>query len=456
MTSGDLTSRDWWRPCSVQTVGEIPPESHALAPFMTRLLASFEDQGHVVRDRSYGDVDLMFMYAHVPDGQAPLRDRIPEQCPPLSVTLRQANGLRRNPAHVVAVVEIPESLSELPHRDVVETARTLMGRVGAAKALFVTRGPAPGRVREVTFCNMEGGHPTEKENLADRLRDRLVTAACACQVADRYDITTDALTAAAWKASPTPERLADAGRRMGQLGLLSAPLRIADYVSPQLADMYEVYMGWKGFSEGMLFAFDPDLQALVVTASGSWDVDKRALNRDQVVVVDHRLREGRLRVLAPEGTLPMQPSVETWEVCALMEEAPTVRVRKAHDGQWVLDPDGEREVPLIRGGIHAHVGVSSANEAAVETVQPDRERFPYGFGCGTDLTVDLARNTIRRSSAVNNTDDPRLYVRWPLLYHGEMAVELWKPGIPAEPFRGLLGLFGTDIRFTPDHVEQPL
>ncbi|KUH39024.1 MULTISPECIES: hypothetical protein [Streptomyces] len=453
----DVTACGWWRPCTVQLIGEVPDGQRALRVFLDRLTASFEDQGHTVLDRSHGEVDLMLMCGHIPDGPQPLRERIPETYPPLSAMLRQRHGLRRNPRHVVAVVEVPEQLSALPHAEVVAAARTAMGRLGAAKVLFVSRGDAPGQVREVTLCTMEGGHPTEVDGIADRVRDRLVTAACARQVAEDYDTVRDAITAEAWEAGGTPERLAAAGRRMGELGLLSPPLRVSDFVSEQLADMYEIYMGVRGFSEGMLFAFDPELDCLVVSASGSWDVDKRALTREQVVAVEPRLADGRrLRVLAPSGVLPMQPSVETWEVCALMESCPTVRVAKDPSGTWVLDPNGEREVPLIRAGVHAHVGVTSSDDAVIETVEPDREEFPYGFGCGTDLTVELARNTVRRSRAVNDPGDPRAYVRWPLLYHGEMAVELWKPGLPSQPFQGLLDLYGTAVRFTPDDVPQPV
>ncbi|MGZ3113762.1 hypothetical protein [Streptomyces sp. H62] len=438
-------------------MGEVQQGQQALRSFLDRLVASFEAQGHTVLDRSHGDVDLMLMCGQVPDGPKPLRERIPEDYPPLSAMLRRQHGLRRNPRHVVAVVEVPEQLSTLPHGEVIAAARTAMGRLGAAKVVFVSRGDAPGQVREVTLCTMEGGHPTEVSDIADRMRDRLVTAACARQVAEDYDTVRDAITPQAWQNSPAPGQLAAAGRRMGELGLLSPPLKVSDFVSEQLADMYELYMGMRGFSEGMLFAFDPDLDCLVVSASGSWDVDKRTLKREQTVAVEPRLADGRrLRVLAPTGVLPMQPSVETWEICALMEACPTVRVTKDPSGTWLLDPDGEREVPVIRAGIHAHVGVVSSDDTVIETVAADREQFPYGFGCGTDLTVEIARDTVRRSHAVNDPADERTYVRWPLLYHGEMAVELWKPGLPAEPFHGLLDLYGTAVQFTPDDIPQPV
>ncbi|MFE9703271.1 hypothetical protein [Streptomyces sp. NPDC005930] len=453
----DLTACRWWRPCTVQVVGEPAPGQRAAAAFAERLVASFEQQGHTVVDRSHGDVDLLLMHAHVPEGPEPLQLRIPEQCPPPSATLRQSHGLRRAPRHLVALVEIAEQLSVLPHAQVVAAARTAMARLGAAKVVFVTRGSAPGQVAEVTLCTMEGGHPTEHRAIAEGIRDRLVTTACAEDVAEHYDIVRDALPADAWQASPTPDALAQAGRRMGQLGLLAAPVRLTDFVSEQLADMYELYMGVRGYSEGMLFAYDPDLDCLVVTGSGSWDVDKRALTREQVVAVEPRLIGGkRLRVLAPRGILPVQPSVETWEICALMEAVPTVRVSRNPAGRWQLDPAGEREVPLVRAGIHAHVGVTSSDAAVIETVEPDRVEFPYGFGCGTNLTTEVARTTIARSAAVHDPGDERRYVRWPLLYHGEMAVELWKPGLPPTPFQGLLDLYGTAVSYTPDDVPQPL
>ncbi|MEU9558387.1 hypothetical protein [Streptomyces fumanus] len=453
----DLTACSWWRPCTVHLIDDVPDgQQTATKAFLAHLTASFEFQGHNVVESSHGDVDLLLMCARIPDGPEPLRDRIPEQYPPLSAALRQRHRLRRTPRHVVAVVEVPELISALPHPEAIATARTAMGRLGAAKILFVSRGATTDRVAEVTLCTMEGGHPTERRDMADRVRDRLVTAACATEVAEHYDIVRDALPAEAWDASPTPSALARAGRRMGRSGLLAPPQRLTDFVSAELAEMYELYMGVRGYSEGMLFAYDPELDCLVVTGSGSWDVDKRDLTRDQLVAVEPRLVDGqRLRVLAPQGRLPLQPSVETWEVCALMEAVPKVRVGQDAAGRWRPDPHGEREVPLIRAGIHAHVGVTASDDSVIETVEPDREEFPYGFGCGTDLTVRVARTTIARSAAVRDAHDSRCYVRWPLLYHGEMAVELWKPGVPPEPFTGLLDLYGTAVTYTPDDVPQP-
>ncbi|MFE1775462.1 hypothetical protein [Streptomyces sp. NPDC059008] len=453
----DLSALPWWRPLLVQAVGLGEHAGPTLAAFGRQLLTAFEEQGHTVMQHSRGDIDLLLVAVGIPDGPGPLRERLPEQMPPVAVAACQEHGLRVGSRQVVVLAEIPERLSLLPHADVVETARTAMARTAAPKILFVTRGDRPGQITEVTFCTMEGGHPTETApQVADRMRDRLVAAACARDISDAYEVVPDAVPARTWDASPAPAQLARAGRTMGKLGLLPPPTAIGRYVSDELARLYEQYMGWKRMSEGMLFLVAPDLDALVVSASGSWDVDKRNLGPDDVTIVALDPPDSPLRVLAPEGRHPLGPSVEAWEVRAFLHAVPKVRVTRTTSGAWEPHPEGEREVPLIRAGIHAHVGVERADDAHIETVPPNRERYPYGFGCGSDLTAQVAADTVRRSRAVHTPDDPRCYVRWPMLYHGEMGVELWKPGLPAEPLSGLLDIFATSVGFRADHIEQPV
>jgi hypothetical protein len=446
-----LDALPWWRPLVVQIAGQAHPDDAALGVFVRHLGAAFEEQGHTIVETSNGDVDLLLIVAHIPTGPEPLCERVPEHSPPLSARICGELGLRVGSRRTVVMAQVPERLAGLRHTEVVEIGRTAMARTAAPRVVLINQDG-----REATLFTLEGGHPTETGELADRIRDRLVTAACAQDVGDRYDVDHGALSAASWGDSPVPGQLAAAGRRMGELGLLPEPVRIDHYVSGALAGLYREYLGWKRLSEGMLFLYDPGLDAVVVTASGSWDVDKRALREDEVTVLHPQTRHGRLRVLAPEGVEPKGPSVEAWEVCALLSAVPTVRLSRSAAGHWVPDPAGERTAPLVRGGVHAHVGVSRADATVIESVAPNRELYPYGFGCGTDLMADVAADTVARSRAVNDSDDPRLYVRWPMLYHGEMAVELWKPGLPEQPLQGLLDAYAQSVRYTPDHVDQPL
>ncbi|MFI6585098.1 hypothetical protein [Embleya sp. NPDC050493] len=456
-----LEELDWWRSCSVRVVDPAPELSGVVRTFLDDLTAAFVRGGHRVVPRGENEtrLDVVLVGVSVPDGPGSLAERIVEEPTPLMLKLRKEQGRQGVVGRLVAVAEVPERLSKMSHPEVVRAARILMARVGVFTVVFISPGALPGEVAEATLCTMEGGHPTETEDVAQGICDRLVAAACAHEVAGRHDVVRDAIGADAWAAARTPRSLAVAGTRMGDLGLLPAPHAMRDFVSPRLSRTYAMYLNLQGFSEGMLFAFDPDLDALVVTASGRWGVDKRDLSDGDLVAVDHRLNQGRLRVLAPEGMQPMAPSVEAWEVCALFEAAPTVRVGRNAAGHWEWDPNGTREVPAIRAGLHAHVGVSYADSTLIESIPPDRDRYPYGFGCGTDLMIDVARSTLAASRALHDPADTRRYVRWPMLYHGEMALELWGPGRPEEPLRGLLDLFDPQVlgavRFHPDHIDQP-
>ncbi len=407
-------------------------------------------------DRPEGTVNLMLAFQPDLDDGIPLPDRIPERRLPFALTLMRDYGLTKRPENLVTFVTIPERLSTWSHMRVVEMMRTAAARIGTPKIVFVSGDRTTGRLDEATFCTLEGGHPSETSDIVIRLRDRLVSASCARDVGNDYEIVENGLDAQTWQASRTPEALIEAGHRMAQLQLLPAPKRVNEYVSPELARIYERYLGMKGFSEGMLFAFDPWTRTMMVTASGSWETDKRALRREEIVPIG-QVKEGTLQVLAPPGIKPKGPSVEALEMYSLMASVPTVRLGN-NSGEWVLDPQGEVEVPIIRAGIHVHVGVASLDEEWVEDVLPNRQEFPYGFGCGTDLMKALAQDSGRRSRAITDPSDPRLYARWRMLYHGDTVVELWKPGLPQQPLQGLLDLYDPErigaIKYTPDHIEQ--
>jgi len=456
---GDLRTTSWWKPRRVAVLGEPPLEDRLLRAFLADLLQEFRDQGHSVVGSRAEDIHLMLAFGEIPRGKGQLAERIPERGLPLALTIMREYNLARRPENLVMLVSIEERLSAMSHAEAAETARLLMARQGVPKVVFVSGERGSETAVEATTCTMEGGHPSDSRAIAERVRDRLVAAACAHEVGADYIVEQDALSGEAWAASRTPEALVQAGRRMHQLGLLPAPKRIGGYVSENLARVYERYLGMKGFSEGMLFAFDPGTETMMVTASGSWEVDKRALRRDEVVVIGS-MREGKLVVLAPEGMKPKGPSVEALEMYALLGSVPTVRLRETVPGEWRLHPAGEVEAPIVRAGIHVHVGVESADPTVIESVPANRELYPYGFGCGTDLMCGLAQDAARRSRAVCDPADPRAFVRWPMLYHGDTVLELWKSDSVGQPLEALLDLYdparGSAIRYTPEHIHQPV
>ena len=301
----DLAALPWWRICRVDAVA---PGQGAVQSFLDEVCKAFADQGHEVgRPASVAGVgkrvelDVLLVHIPVPAGPGTLLDRVTEQYPPLMVSLRRTGDVRGGVRNLVGVFEVDEPLAGAKHLEVVQLARVLMARVGAPKTLFVYPDPETGEILEATLCTMEGGHPSVTTDIVRDIRDRLVAVACATEVNDRLDRIPESVQTSTFDAARSPRVLVAAGRRMGRLGLLPPPHRVTDYVSVTMASAYQRYLGIKGFSEGMMFVYDPDLQALVVTASGSFEVDKRDLRPEDVVVVDHRLADGRLRLLEVAG-----------------------------------------------------------------------------------------------------------------------------------------------------------
>ena len=456
----DLRETPWFQPRTISILNKPIEGDKVQAQLLPKLIEAFRAQGHTVLEHPDGNVNLMIGFYEVPDTDAPLLDRIPERELPLALTIMREYKLARRPDNLVLFLTIRERPSQLKHTQVVELSRTAMARSGSPKVIFLSGDRQTGELWETTYTTLEGGHPSDKAEDRDvvlMLRDRLIAMACARDVGADYIVMDNVISKEKWETTRTPEAIIAAGNRMDQLNLLPAPKNVSEYVSPDLANIYNRYLNMKGFSEGMLFAYDPEPQTLMVTASGSWNVDKRALKREEVVPIGG-MQEHKILVYAPEGIKPKGPSVEAVEMYTLLMSVPKTRVSKKN-GVWVADPNGEREVPMIRAGVHTHVGVIKIDQEWVEDMGLNRYDYPYGFGCGTDLMKQLAQDAARRSNAIHDPSDPRLYVRWQMLYHGETVVELWKPGAADQPLQGLLDMYDPRrvgaIEYTHDHIDQP-
>ncbi len=453
-----LTECKWFEPRSVAVLNEPAPGDRVQGELMPKLLAAFGEQGHNVVEQSSGKVNLMLALFEIPDDERPLTERIPERPLPLSLTLMREYGLPKRPDNLITLVTIRERMTSFSHAEAIDIARTAAARICSPKIVFLSGNRATGELYEATYCTLEGGHPTDTTDIVNKLRDRLVSAACAHDVGGDYRIIENGISRAVWEKTRTPEALIEAGHRMATLRLLPAPKMVSDYVTPETARIYNRYLGMKGFSEGMLFAFDPETGTLMVTASGSWDVDKRALKREEVVAIGG-MKDGKVEVWAAEGVKPKGPSVEALEMYTLVQSVPKVRVSQGADGEWRYDPNGPVVVPIIRGGIHVHVGTEQINQEFVEDIPMNRRDFPYGFGCGTDLMKELAQDSARRSSAIMDINYPRRYARWQMLYHGDTVVELWKPSTSGMALQGLLDMYDPAsvgaIQYNPDHIHQP-
>ncbi|MDE3107941.1 MAG: hypothetical protein KGJ42_07280, partial [Acidobacteriota bacterium] len=213
-TDVDLRSCSWWRSLKVAFVGESR-DLGTLGVYQRQLRESFRQQGHVIVTTDYVDIDLLIDGVVIADGPKPLAERIPERAQPMMLSMVKDHQLKRRPHNLVTLVGVRESLLTWSHVDVVSTARVTMAKLGSPKIVFVSGAAAS----EVTYCTLEGGHPTETIELVNGLRDRLVASACAREVGGLYDVTPDAITRDAWLDTAIPDEIVRAGQRMDQLGL---------------------------------------------------------------------------------------------------------------------------------------------------------------------------------------------------------------------------------------------
>src|SRR5581483_7402805 len=257
----DLRETPWFAPRTISILNKPIEGDQVQAKLLPKLIQAFRAQGHTVLEHADGNVNLMIGFYDVPDTDAPLLERIPERELPLALTIMREYKLARRPDNLVLFLTIRERPSEMKHMQVVELSRTAMARSGSPKVVFLSGDRKTGELWETTYTTLEGGHPSDKAEERDvvtMLRDRLISMACARDVGADYLVVDNAISRAQWETTRTPEALIAAGHRMDKLNLLPAPKQVSEYVSPELANIYNRYLNMKGFSEGMLFAFDPD------------------------------------------------------------------------------------------------------------------------------------------------------------------------------------------------------
>ncbi|HEX9077424.1 MAG TPA: hypothetical protein VF932_16680, partial [Anaerolineae bacterium] len=184
----DLRESYWWKPRTIAVLNPPTPGDRVQESFLPQLLAAFGAQGHTVLPQPNGTVHLMLAFSDLPESDDPPAQRVPERHLPLALTMMRDYGLSKRPEHLVLFLTVSRRLSQMPHRQVLELARTVMGRIGVPKVVFLSGNRQTGQLDEATFCTMEGGHPSDATEIANRLRDRLVTACCARDVGNEYEV----------------------------------------------------------------------------------------------------------------------------------------------------------------------------------------------------------------------------------------------------------------------------
>lgn len=471
----------WFRPVQIDFEildGNLPTDHLQL---FTELKESILRQNHPQPSDPSNNSNMIIGFCDLPNGNGSLFDRVPEIDPPLALGVSQRHGEIARPLdkNYVAVIPITDDIAHLPKRESERLTRMLMVRLGAFKILYVYP-------EYYALGTMEGGLGVEHRNTAgavDRLRDRLVTHACA-KPGGSYKPVPDAVCEADFMQSPTPKYITDAFKQLGKWDIVARPFEIDTVCSEERARLMQAIMGYSRQSESACAVFDPFLTipshlrmgdatgGILSTRSGRFNTDKTNMEpySGDIIPVAIVPKDG----YQPSPTDPLSlngfdryalgitgqntygPSIEFDEMAATILYSPPVRVSRHPSGSgFIRDPQGTLLLPRVRGFVHAHTGVEEIDYRAsglVEYVTANLKDYPYPVGCGKDMTFAISTDAGRRSTGVTNTEAGTSLVVVDAMNHGTNFLILTQPlpgtdRIPDNAFEFFLEAIDPDTGF---------
>lgn len=447
-TEAHAPVHDWLRALRVSLVpgADVTP---LLGRFADALAPAFERLGHRVDEVPTDATDVILTTA--PFGR-PLSWRRA-----MLFTAPRRFGLTRRPTVVTALHATREELAALlgrleralaadpPDLDALsfpglapEASQVLLeqGRRGGPilAALRVMQGQAKcirlvlvvgnDDVEEAYTFDLVGAHPRSIGSLEAICADiamRVAVAESARSVSDHVYVQPP-VPAATWARLNTPRAMARAARELDVRAFFTPMLVVSELVQvPAVAAAVA-----SQYSEGCYSTWDPDLEALIATVTGSASpVNKGQITSDDLAVLVGVREDGRGALVRPvEGLKNNPPSSEALEMMDM--DAALPRVEAGASGGRVL-------APVIRSKLHGHRGISAYAPEHVEYAPMDPAYHRYPVTCGSDAQARGIRDAFARADSLRNPADPRRVVFTVLPGHGCVIAEKWVPG--SEPFR---------------------
>ncbi len=221
-----------------------------------------------------------------------------------------------------------------------------------------------------------------------------------------------------WKDLSTPDAMCAASEALNERGFFSSMIRIADLVRvPAVGDAVA-----DQYSEGCFSTWEPRLEALIATITGSaGPVNKGKIGYDDLAVIVG-VREDGLGALVRrvEGQANRPPSSEALEMMVMDSALPSITLAPS----WQV----EGRVPVVRSKLHGHRGVAAYDPARVEYVPLGSPYYAYPVTCGSDAQARGIRDAFARSETLQNPEDQRQVVFTVLPGHGVVIGEKWVSG----------------------------
>lgn len=246
---------------------------------------------------------------------------------------------------------------------------------------------------------------------------RIATSMSATDI-NHHQTLDEPIARSTWDSLSTPQAMCRAGYELGIREFFTDTVHIANLVPvPAVAGAVA-----SQYSEGCYGTWDPALNALVATVTGSArPVEKKAITEDDLAVIVG-VREDYMGALVRqvEGKRNDPPSSEAVEMYDMDSRLPHIRL----DPSWSVTD----AVPVMRSKLHGHRGVEAFDPALVEYVPLDEPYLHYFVTCGTDAQARGVREAFGRSVAMHDPSDPRQLAFTILPGHGVVIGEKWIAG----------------------------
>lgn len=295
-----------------------------------------------------------------------------------------------------------------------------------AKSIRVLLVVADDQVDEVYHFDLVGAYPRSVAKTQQKLyRDivlRIVTSMSTVEVKE-HQVVGEPVSLERWMSLSTPQAMVNAGDQIGLRDFFTDTVRIADIVDvPLVSDVIA-----EQYSEGCFATWDPELDALIATVTGSArPVHKGNLRQeDLAIVVDVRPDGMGAQVRVVDGRQNDPPSTEAVELIDMDKPLPWVKLGEGWETQT--------SVPIVRSKLHGHRGIKSYDPRFVEYVPLDPPYYHYPVSCATDAQAQGIKSAFSHSETLNEPDDPRPVAFTVLPGHGVVIVEKWVAG--KQPFQ---------------------
>lgn len=269
--------------------------------------------------------------------------------------------------------------------------------------------------------DLVGAHPRSQAEDLDSFYDdivlRIVTTVSTEEVTE-HGVVGEPVPSAVWDRLSAPAAMRAAGRQFGERSFFTEMVHIADLVSvPAVTETLS-----SQYSEGCFATWEPALDALIATVTGSArPVDKGSITDDDLAVIVGVRPDGRgALVRHVEGKRNDPPSSEAVEMMDMDTPLPKVSL----DPAWGIS----RQVPVVRSKLHGHRAIAAYDPRLAEHVPLDAPYYHYLVSCGTDAQARGITAAFARAEALQNPDDPRQVAFTVLPGHGVFIAEKWVLG----------------------------